>query len=107
MTANAAVSSKLSTRSRTLSQRRRANVPRNTDGLDLTGQDGSTIQDRESGLWVPASVHKGGDEYADGDEEEDEEELREASLQEGGGLNGETRGGRNTSSLRELNWVSQ
>lgn len=91
VTANAAVSSKLSTRSRTLSQRRRANVPRTADGLDLTGQDGAAIHDRESGLWVPASVHKGGDDYADGDEEEEEEEAREASLQEGG-LNGETRG---------------
>lgn len=91
VTANAAVSSKLSTRSRTLSQRRRANVPRNAEGLDLTGQDGATIQDRESGLWVPASVHKGGDEYADGEEEEEEEEQHEGSLQ-GGGINGENRG---------------
>jgi hypothetical protein len=90
VTANAAVSSKLSTRSRTLSQRRRANVPRTADGLDLTGQDGAPIHDRESGLWVPASVHKGNG-YADGEEEEEDEDQREASLQEGG-LNDESRG---------------
>lgn len=88
VTANAAVSSKLSTRSRTLSQRRRANIPRTSEGHDLTGQDGVAINDRESNLWVPASVHKGGEEYEDEDEEEDQ---RESSIQEGG-LNGETRG---------------
>lgn len=53
---NAAVSSKLSTRARTLSQRRR----NQTSGHDLSGQD----QDRESGMWIPASQHQGG-EYED------------------------------------------
>lgn len=56
---NAAVSSKLSTRARTLSQRRR----NQTSGHDLSGQD----QDRESGMWIPASQHAG-QEY---DDEED------------------------------------
>ncbi|EME48712.1 hypothetical protein DOTSEDRAFT_67674 [Dothistroma septosporum NZE10] len=56
---NAAVKSSLSTRARTLSQRRRNNA----SGVDLSGQD----QDRESGLWIPAQQHQGG-EY---DDEED------------------------------------
>ncbi len=58
---NAAVKSKLSTRSRTLSQRR-ANRNRD-DGVDLTDQD--QHMDRES--WVPASQHHG--EYEDEEEE--------------------------------------
>jgi hypothetical protein len=86
VTANAAVSSKLSTRSRTLSQRRRANINRNQEGHDLTGQD-TELNDRESGLWVPASAHKG-EEYEDEDEEE---EVGEPSVQEST-INGETRG---------------
>ena len=57
---SAAVSSKLSTRARTLSQRRKAR----TEGVDLAEQD---TQGRESGLWVPAQQHAGGYE----DEEED------------------------------------
>ena len=62
---NAAVSSKLSTRSRTLSQRR---APRNTDqGLDLAGQD-QPLENRESGLWIPASQHQA-HEYEDDDDE--------------------------------------
>lgn len=63
----AAVSSKLSTRARNLSQRRRANIQRNAEGHDLSGQDLS-MGDRESGLWVPASAHKG-DDYDEEDEE--------------------------------------
>lgn len=91
VTANAAVSSKLSTRSRTLSQRRRANIPRNADGHDLTGQDGVSLNDREaSGLWVPASVHKGGNDYEE-EEEEEAEEQHAGSVQDNN-LNGEGRG---------------
>lgn len=60
---NAAVKSKLSTRARTLSQRR-ANRNRG-EGLDLTDQDQQ--MDRES--WVPAAQHHG--EYED-DEDENE-----------------------------------
>lgn len=61
---NAAVKSKLSTRSRTLSQRRK----QREEGVDLSGQD----QDRES--WLPASQHQG--EYED-EEEEGQERGRE------------------------------
>jgi hypothetical protein len=62
---NAAVSSKLSTRSRTLSQRR---ASRNTgEGHDLAGQD-QPLENRESGLWIPASQHQA-HEYEDDDDE--------------------------------------
>ena len=53
---NAAVSSKLSTRARTLSQRRKARTQ--GEGIDLSGQD----TEREGGLWVPASQHAGYDD---------------------------------------------
>ncbi|EKD17161.1 meiotic expression up-regulated protein 14 [Drepanopeziza brunnea f. sp. 'multigermtubi' MB_m1] len=88
VTANAKVSSTLSTRARTLSQRRRNNIQRNAEGHDLTGQD-APLHDRESGLWIPASAHKG-DEYDD-EEEDDEEEVRAPSIQESA-VNGESRG---------------
>ena len=65
---NAAVSSKLSTRSRTLSQRRKNRAQ--GEGVDLSGQDQS-LKDRESGLWVPAGAHR---DYQDDEEEEEEEE---------------------------------
>ena len=87
VTANAAVSSKLSTRARTLSQRRRNNIQRDSQGHDLTGQD----QDRESGLWVPASAHKG----EDYEEEEEDEDERAGSIQDSA-INGETRGRQET-----------
>jgi len=77
---NAAVDSKLSARARNLSQRRKN---RNQgEGINLAGQD-QEMQNRESGLWIPASQHQQqGDEY---EEEEDEEEGHEAA-------NGEARG---------------
>ena len=74
---NAAVSSKLSTRARNLSQRGRKT---HGEGVDLSGQD-SSLKDRESGLWVPAGAHR---EYQDDEEEEEEEEEAPA--------NGESRG---------------
>jgi len=83
VTKNAAVSSKLSTRSRTLSQRRRNNIKRNAEGHDLTGQD-APLNDNDS--WIPATAHRG-DEY----EDEDEEEIAGSSIQETG-VNGEPRG---------------
>jgi hypothetical protein len=89
VTANAAVSSKLSTRARTLSQRRRNNIQRNGEGHDLSGQD-QPLNDRESGLWVPASAHKGGEDY--GDEDEEEEEEAGAPSVEDNTVNGEARG---------------
>ncbi|KAF2022009.1 hypothetical protein BU24DRAFT_35410 [Aaosphaeria arxii CBS 175.79] len=55
---NAAVSSKLSTRSRTLSQRRRNAARRQGEGVDLSHQD-APLDSRESGLWIPASEHQG------------------------------------------------
>ncbi|KAL2060768.1 hypothetical protein VTL71DRAFT_9410 [Oculimacula yallundae] len=90
VTANAKVSSTLSTRARTLSQRRRNNIQRNGEGHDLTGQDQS-MNDRESGLWVPASAHKG-EEYDEDDEEEDEE-VGAPSIQDST-VNGENTRGR-------------
>jgi len=86
----AAVTAKLSTRARTLSQRRRNNIQRNAEGHDLSGQDAPLGGDRDSALWVPASAHKGGDEYDD-EEEEDEEEGAHSVL-ESDGVNGESRG---------------
>lgn len=64
---NASVSSKLSVRSRTLSQRRRNAAHRQGEGHDLSGQD-QPLENRESGLWIPASEHQG-----NGYEEEDDE----------------------------------
>jgi hypothetical protein len=71
---NAAVKSKLSTRSRTLSQRRHQRN-QHQEGVDLSNQD-QDLQSRESGLWIPASEHKHGGEYED--EELDEERALEA-----------------------------
>lgn len=68
-----------------MSQRRRNNIQRDGQGHDLTGQDSN--MDRESGLWVPASAHKGED-YEDEEEDEDE---RAGSIQDSA-INGEQRG---------------
>ena len=85
VSANAAVSSKLSTRARNLSQRRQQNrgTRNQGEGVDLAGQD-QPMKDRESGLWVPAGAHR---EYQDDDEEEEEEEEAHGSQ-----ANGEARG---------------
>ncbi|EHL01743.1 putative Sphingolipid long chain base-responsive protein PIL1 [Glarea lozoyensis 74030] len=91
VTANAAVSSKLSTRSRNLSQRRRAQ--RSGEGHDLSGQD-QPLNDRESGLWIPASAHKGGDEYDD--DALSEEEAGASSINQDSTINGENRGRQET-----------
>jgi len=90
VTANAAVSSKLSTRSRNLSQRRRAQ--RSGEGHDLSGQD-QPLNDRESGLWIPASAHKG-DEYDD--DNLSEEEAGASSVNQDSTVNGENRGRQET-----------
>ena len=71
---NAVVSSKLSQRSRTLSQRRKKKMQ---EGHDLADQDKPMDGDRDS--WVPAAQHG---EYEEEEEEEEEEEA----------ANGETRG---------------
>ncbi|RQM08816.1 hypothetical protein DH86_00002953 [Scytalidium sp. 3C] len=86
VSSNAAVSAKLSTRARTLSQRRRNNIKRHEEGHDLSGQDAPLENDRDSGLWVPASAHKS-EEY---EEDEDEDDVQ-GSVQDGP-VNGETRG---------------
>jgi len=67
------VSSKLSTRARTLSQRRKNRQRNQGEGVDLAGQDQPLKGDRESGLWVPAGTHREYQEADDGEEEEDEE----------------------------------
>ena len=90
VTANAAVSSKLSTRSRNLSQRRRAQ--RSGEGHDLSGQD-QPLNDRESGLWIPASQHKG-EEYDD--DNLSEEEAGASSVNQDSTVNGENRGRQET-----------
>ncbi|CAK7231271.1 lipid-binding protein [Sporothrix curviconia] len=89
---NAAVSSKLSTRARTLSTRRRNLIKARAEdagnGHDLSGQD-APLNDRDQ--WVSANEHGG--KYAD--EEEDEDELHEDDddvVESEVGLNGESRG---------------
>ena len=65
---NAAVKSKLSTRSRTLSQRRK----QREEGVDLSSQD------RDNGdLWIPASQHQGEQVEYEQDEELDRERGRD------------------------------
>ncbi|KAG5979245.1 Eisosome core component [Claviceps digitariae] len=80
VTSNAAVSSKLSTRSRTLSQRRRNNIRNRNDGHDLSAQD-APLNDGSS--WVARDP-----DHEESEEEEEEEEEEEAASE----LNGETRG---------------
>ncbi|KAG7132337.1 Sphingolipid long chain base-responsive protein PIL1 like [Verticillium longisporum] len=86
VTSNAAVSSKLSTRSRTLSTRRRNNIKAREQ--DLSGQD-APLNDDSS--WMPATRNKEIDDYSDEDEL-DEDDHRNSVLESDTGLNGETRG---------------
>ena len=92
ITANSAVSSKLSTRARRLSQRRKNGIKARSEGLDLSGQD-PPLNDRDS--WIPAAQHKdqynaeevldgssNDDEDDDDDDEEREEEEEEKEEQE-------------------------
>ena len=77
---NAAVHSNLSTRARTLSQRRRAGRHNAGEAVDLASQDQPLDGSRTSGLWVPASEHQGRAGHfgrQGGEEEEDEEEEEE------------------------------
>ncbi|KAI1926551.1 lipid-binding protein [Ophidiomyces ophidiicola] len=76
---NAAVSSKLSTRARTLSHRRRDNIARSREGIDLASQDQPMSTDRDS--WVPAQEHSGYSQSHD-DEEFDAEGSLEAAAPE-------------------------
>lgn len=82
---NAAVSSKLSTRARTLSTRRRNLIKARAEGNghDLSGQDAPLDRDHQ---WVAANVHGEDGKYDDDEDEEDEDELDDDEL------NGESRG---------------
>lgn len=90
VSSNAAVSSKLSTRSRTLSQRRRNNLnkTRAMEGHDLSAQD-APLNDDSS--WMPAPRNKDLDDYTD-EEELDDVDNRDSVLESEGGMNGEARG---------------
>lgn len=88
---NAAVSSKLSTRARTLSQRRREGRRQQGEGLDLSTQDQPMDHSRGSGLWIPATEHQAASEnqaysYQQEEEDDDDEEHHSAAA------NGEQRG---------------
>ncbi|EXJ95794.1 hypothetical protein A1O1_00918 [Capronia coronata CBS 617.96] len=72
VSSKAQVHASLSTRARTLSQRRKSNAAKR-EGVDLSGQDQPLKSDRDS--WVPADQHG---EYEQEDEEEEEEEEEEA-----------------------------
>lgn len=81
---NAAVASKLSSRSRNLSQRRRANIRTRAEGHDLSSQD-APIND--NGSWADRDAEVDSEE-----EEDDEEDENEHSLVGSDGVNNETRG---------------
>ncbi|KAF4446265.1 putative meiotic expression up-regulated protein 14 [Fusarium austroafricanum] len=83
VTSNAVVSSKLSTRARTLSQRRRNNIRTRGEGHDLSGQD---VPLNDGSSWTAR------DRDLDSDEEEEEDDARGSILDSDGGLNGESRG---------------
>ncbi|KAK2742862.1 Eisosome core component [Onygenales sp. PD_40] len=86
VSSNAAVSSKLSTRSRTLSQRRRNNISKaRGEGIDLASQDAPLRGDRDS--WVPAQHHSDYHQHQAG-EEDDEYDDEDNILN----TNGEARG---------------
>jgi Eisosome component PIL1 len=91
VTKNAAVKSNLSTRARTLSQRRKNRVARGAEGVDLSHQD-APMEHRESGLWVPASEHRAQGENEYEEDEEDEEEEEDEDEVQSAVVNGETRG---------------
>lgn len=87
VTSNAAVSSKLSTRSRNLSQRRRNTIRAREEGHDLSHQD---VPLNDNGSWV--QQQQGVRMDSDAEEEEEEEEERHSALGSDGGMNGESRG---------------
>jgi hypothetical protein len=90
VTANAAVSSKLSTRARTLSQRRRNNIRARSEGLDLSAQD-QPIND--GGSWTAGHQHHDVDMDSDDiDDENGEHQHHHHAIMHGEELNGETRG---------------
>ncbi|KXX81910.1 Sphingolipid long chain base-responsive protein PIL1 [Madurella mycetomatis] len=104
VTQNAAVSAKLSTRARTLSQRRRNGIRARSEGQhaqlggighDLSTQD-APLSDRDQ--WIPAGPHHKEEGYGDDGEEEEEEDEIDApshSVVDSETLNGEGSRGRN------------
>lgn len=86
--ANAAVSSKLSTRARTLSQRRKSHIRARSEGLDLSGQD-APMDERD--VWEDVD---GDDDEVEGDEVEDDEERHHAAGHGHGHVNGNEERGR-------------
>ncbi|KAK4239060.1 Eisosome component PIL1-domain-containing protein [Achaetomium macrosporum] len=95
VTQNAAVSAKLSTRARTLSQRRRNNIKARSEGQlqghghDLSAQD-PPLNDRDA--WaVAGSQHEYGDEEEEG-EEDDIDVPTHTAVDTEASLNGEHRG---------------
>lgn len=85
VTQNAAVSSKLSTRSRNLSQRRRNTIRAREEGHDLSHQD---VPLNDHGSWT----QQGATIDSDGEEAEEEEERPHSAMGSDGGMNGEARG---------------
>lgn len=71
--ANAAVTSKLSTRARTLSQRRKSLIRTRSGGLDLSGQD---VPMDERDVWEDV---EGEENEVEGDEVEEDERRHETS----------------------------
>lgn len=74
VSSKAVVKSGLSTRTRTLSQRR-TNAIKNRDGVDLSGQDQALEGDRDS--WLPADQHPSYEDVEDGSTMEGEARGRE------------------------------
>ena len=88
---NAAVKPQLSTRARTLSQRRQKGPRHLGQPVDLASQD-QPLGNRESGLWVPASEHQSGAVYAQHHDEDEEEEEEDDHINQAVPSNGEQRG---------------
>ena len=81
--------SKLSTRARTLSQRRKNRIRQAGEGVDLSGQD-QPLDGRESGLWVPATEHqRHSDDPYDEDDDDVERHTAETTTMTNTGTNGE------------------
>ena len=82
VSSDAVVKSSLSTRARTLSQRRKNNAAKHRDGqgVDLASQDQPMKGDRDS--WLPADQHHNDDEDYEEEEDEEEEDVGHAGRDE-------------------------
>jgi hypothetical protein len=74
VTSSAKVKTSLSTRARNLSQRRKNNMHKSGEGVDLAEQDQPMKNEQDRDGWVPAAQH-GEYEQEDDDDEEEEEEA--------------------------------